>query len=255
MLADAIRRSDVDAVTLVHSETSTGALAPLEDLAAVAREFENVVLLVDGTTSVAASPVEADEWGLDFVLCGSQAALGLPPGLALGVASERMVDRARRMPERGAYLDLVAFAEAAEKRQPAHTAAIPLICALVLQLERIDSAGGVARRWERHDLMRLKVEDWVDGRGGELGFRFLSDKGRRSWTVSCLRVPEGKNGRGIAKGLEASGWVIGSGYGPLKTETIRIGHMGDHSVKGVGELLAAIEGLSADSGSYASVPD
>ena len=68
MLRDALQRSDVDAVTVVHSETSTGALAPLPQLAQVVREFPGIVLLVDAVTSVAGSPVEPDEWGLDFVL-------------------------------------------------------------------------------------------------------------------------------------------------------------------------------------------
>ncbi len=85
VLRDALRRTPVDAVTLVHSETSTGALQDLEALAAVVHEFDDVLLLVDAVTSLAATPVETDRWKLDFVLTGSQKALALPPGLALGV--------------------------------------------------------------------------------------------------------------------------------------------------------------------------
>ena len=72
MLRDALKRGEVDAVTLVHSETSTGALAPLEQLAPVVHEFDDVLLLVDAVTSCAGSPVETDAWQLDFVLTGSQ---------------------------------------------------------------------------------------------------------------------------------------------------------------------------------------
>src|SRR5438094_8883317 len=72
MLRDALRRTPVDAVTLVHSETSTGVLQDVEALAAAAREFDDVLLLVDAVTSLAGSPVETDRWGggLDFVLTG-----------------------------------------------------------------------------------------------------------------------------------------------------------------------------------------
>src|SRR3989454_1362950 len=70
MLRDALRRTPVDAVTLVHSETSTGVLQDVAALAAVVREFEDVLLLVDAVTSLAGSPVETDRWGLDFVLTG-----------------------------------------------------------------------------------------------------------------------------------------------------------------------------------------
>src|SRR5207249_4507031 len=89
-------------------------LARLEaPLAAVVREFDDVLLLVDAVTSLAGSPVETDRWGggraLDFVLTGSQKALALPPGLALGVASERLVERAKTLPARGLYFDVVSF--------------------------------------------------------------------------------------------------------------------------------------------------
>jgi aspartate aminotransferase-like enzyme len=240
MLHDALRRTEVDAVTLVHSETSTGALAPLAELAPVVRQFDDVMLLVDAVTSLAGSPVETDALALDFVFTGSQKALALPPGLALGVASERMVARARKLPGRGAYLDLAAYDEAFAQRQPTNTPAISLFYALAAQCARITQQGGVAARWERHDAMRRAVEDWVDGEGGRIGFRYLPRAGRRSWTVSCLRLPEGTPSRPIVQRLRAEGWVIGSGYGPLKDSTIRIGHMGDHTVAGVAEVLGRI---------------
>lgn len=243
MLADALKRSKVDAVTLVHSESSTGALAPLEELAAVVGEFDGVVLLVDGHTSIGATPVETDRWGLDFVLTGSHGALALPPGLALGVASERLCERARSIPGRGASLDLVAYQEAAEAYQPTFTPAMPLLFALEHQLARIDDAGGIATRWDRHEAMRGAVEQWVRDEGKASAFRFLPASGRRSWAVSCLSVPDGENGRELAKALEAEGFSIGSGYGKLKRDTIRIGHMGDHTVEEVTDLLAALASL------------
>jgi len=241
MLEDALDRSEVDAVTLVHSETSTGALAPLEELAAVVRDRDDVLLLVDAVTSLAGSPVETDAWGLDFVLTGSQKALALPPGLALGVASDRMIERAKTIPERGGYLDVVAFHEAAGNRQPTNTPAISLFFALEAQLQRIDAEGGIEKRWERHAEMKAHVEQWVSDRGRERGFDFLPCEDRRSWTVSCLKVPEGRSGRAMTHALLERGWTIGSGYGGLKESTIRIGHMGDHKVEDVNAVLAELE--------------
>lgn len=243
MLRDALTRTEVDAVTLVHSETSTGALAPLEDLAQVVHEFDDVLLLVDAVTSMAGSPVETDAWKLDFVLTGSQKALALPPGLALGAHSERMVERAKKIPERGAYLDLVAYAKSAEEHQPTNTPALSLFYALDAQLRRIEAEGGIAVRWERHRAMRERVEAWVDGRGGELGLAYLPRADRRSWTVSCLTVPEGRAGRDIQYAVADQGWTITSGYGDLKQKTIRIGHMGDHTVAELDGLLEVLEGV------------
>src|SRR5947207_1146938 len=130
MLRDGLRRTPVDAVTLVHSETSTGVLQDVAALAAVVREFDDVLLLVDAVTSLAGSPVETDQWGLDFVLTGSQKALALPPGLALGVASERMLERAKTLPNRGLYFDLVCFVQATIKHKPPNTQMISLLYAL-----------------------------------------------------------------------------------------------------------------------------
>ncbi len=245
MLRDTLRRTPVDAVTLVHSETSTGVLQDVEALAAVVREFDDVLLLVDAVTSLAGSPVETDRWGgeggLDFVLTGSQKALALPPGLALGVASERMVERAKTLSGRGLYFDLVSFLDATTKHQPTNTPAISLLYALETQLARIEREGGVEGRWRRHDAMRRRVEEWSE----QHGIAYLPREGRRSWTVSCLKVPEGKTAKQIVGALKQAGWTIGSGYGPLKESTIRIGHMGDHTVAALDQLLDLLAGLVA----------
>jgi len=236
MLRDALRRTPVDAVTCVHSETSTGVLQDVAAFAEVVKEFDDVLLLVDAVTSMAGSPVETDRWNLDFVFTGSQKALALPPGLALGVASERMVDRAKTLEERGAYFDLISFLAAMTKFQPTNTPAVSLLYALEVQLARIDREGGIEARWKRHDAMRRRVEAW----SAEVGVKFLPREGRHSWTVSCLRVPEGKHAKDVVAALKQRGWTIGAGYGALKDSTIRIGHMGDHTVEALDELLPLI---------------
>lgn len=237
MLRDGLRRTPVDAVTLVHSETSTGVLHDVAALAAVAREFEDVLVLVDAVTSLAGSPVEPDRWGLDFTFTGSQKALALPPGLALGVASERMLERAKALPGRGLYFDLVGFEQAMSKFHPTNTPAISLLYALEAQLARIEVGGGIEARWGRHDAMRRRVEAW----SAERGIDYLPREGRRSWTVSCLRLPEGRSAKDVVGSLKTRGWTIGAGYGALRDATIRIGHMGDHTVAGLDELLEVVE--------------
>ena len=222
MLRDALRRTPVDAVTCVHSETSTGVL---QDVAGL-----------DAVTSMAGSPVETDGWGLDFTFTGSQKALALPPGLALGVASERMVERAKTLEGRGLYFDLVSFMEVAAKFHPTNTPAVSLLYALEAQMARIEREGGVEARWRRHDAMRRAVEAWSADRE----IAFVPQEGRRSWTVSCLRLPEGTRAKDVLGSLKQRGWTIGAGYGALKDSTIRIGHMGDHTVAALGELLPLI---------------
>ncbi len=242
-VASLLESSGADAVTAVHSETSTGVLSPVGEIAAVVRARGDVMFLVDAVTSLAGSPVETDAWGLDFVLTGSQKALALPPGLAFAVASERMLERAKSLPARGIYLDLVPYDEQIRKRQTPYTPALSLIYALDAQARRIQEEGGIEARWQRHAAMRERTERWIAGEGGTLGLSYLPKEGRRSWTVSCLKLPEGGKltGGAVAKKLEAKGFTIGAGYGKLKDGTIRIGHMGDHTVAEVEVLLKALE--------------
>ena len=84
--------------------------------------------------------------------------------------------------------------------------------------------------------MRRRVEAWVEPHG----VRYVPPEGRRSWTVSCLQVPEGKKPGETVSALKTQGWTIGAGYGALKDRTIRIGHMGDHTPAAVDELLTLL---------------
>lgn len=237
-LRDALKKNPgVDAVTLAHSETSTGVLQDVAALSKVVHEFPDVLFLVDAVTSMAGSPVETDGWDLDYVFTGSQKALALPPGLAFGVASPRMLERAKTLPSRGLYFDLITFEKASAKYQPTNTPAISLFFALDVQLQRIDAEGGIEARWKRHDDMRKATEQWVQ----KVGLSYLPPEGRRSWTVSCIKMPAGKISKDLVAAVKKEGWVIGTGYGGVKDATFRIGHMGDHSVASLEPLLALIQ--------------
>jgi predicted phosphoserine aminotransferase len=238
-----------DAVTVVHSETSTGALQPLEQVANVVRAFPNVVLLVDGVTSVAGAPVHTDRWGLDFVLTGSQKAMALPPGLAFAVASDRMMERSKSATRKGVYFDLLSFVDNLAKQQTPNTPAVSLLYALDVQLKRINSTG-IEARWETHRAMAERCSSWVDELREEKGVQIevLAPEGFRSPTVTCIKLPAGVKGPDVVAGVKAKGWVIGGGYGKLKDTTIRIGHMGDHTVQGVEGVLAVVEEVFASMG-------
>lgn len=219
-----LTKHPVDAVALVHSETSTGALAPLEDLARVVNAREDVVLLVDAVTSIGGSPVETDAWGLDFVFTGTQKALALPPGIALAAASPRLMERAAAQEEPGWYFDLELHDEAIRDDQPTQTPCIPLYLALEAQLTRIAAEGGVEMRWERHRAMLRMMEEWV---AAQPAWAFYAPEGRRSWTVSALKPPRGKTGVQVVAELARKGYTIGAGLDDMADSMIRIGHMGD----------------------------
>ena len=240
MLADALEGGRFDAVTVVHSETSTGALNPIAELARVAHEAGDVVLLVDSVTGIAGAPVETDDWQLDFVLTGSQKALALPPGLAFGVARDNVLERAKTKKGRGIYFDLVEFDKGIRKNQTPNTPAVSLFYALAAQLDAIREET-IERRWARHDAMARRTWEWVDEmRSAGIGVSVLSPEGFRSPTVTCIALPASHTGSAVNSAMKARGFTISAGYGALKDTSIRIGHMGDHTVEELDVLLDAL---------------
>jgi aspartate aminotransferase-like enzyme len=235
---DALARRSYVAMTAVHSETSTGALADLRALTEVAHR-RGAMILVDSVTGIAGAPVETDAWELDFVLTGSQKALALPPGLAFGVASESYLKQAREATARGRYFDLIEIEEFARKNQTPATPAISLLYAADVQLGAI-RAEGIEARWARHVAMRDVVAAWTRDRQADgIPVAIVAPEGFRSPTVSALRLPDGVRGDDIVKGVARHGFVVGNGYGALRESTFRIGHMGDHTPDGVASCLDA----------------
>ncbi|MEM9802915.1 MAG: aminotransferase class V-fold PLP-dependent enzyme [Planctomycetota bacterium] len=249
------REGPFDAITVCLSETSTGALTPP---AAVADAFEDrgdAALLVDAVTYAGAAAIDASANGLDFVFSGTQKALALPPGLGLYAVSRAMLDRARSIEDRGTFLDVVGITESHAEAKPPMTPTIPLLRALRLQLETIEegsveltltdepapelaSLTGWERRYRRHARMRAIVREALDS----LGLTVLggAQHDATSPTVTCVDVG-GRDVEALLAKLAGDGFTVAPGYGDLRARTIRIGHMGDHSIPRLRALLASLE--------------
>ena len=237
LLAQMLDGPPVDAVSLVHCETSTGALAPIEPLLAMLRKLPEVITIIDAVTSIGGSPVETDAWQPDFIFTGSQKALGIPPGLAFAVASDRFLARAKELDDRGFYLDVVALHAAASGLHFPQTPALPVVYALEKQLRRI-AAEGLEARWARHRAMRERVEGWVAKHGR---CTFFAPPGRRADTVSALRLRDGLSAHAVADELKALGWQVAIGLEEEEDQLIRIGHMGDLRPEQLDGLFEALE--------------
>ena len=236
-VADRLERSRYDAVTMVHSETSTGVLNDIRSLAAAVQPHRDTLILVDSVSGFGAAEIRPDDWGIDFLLTGSQKAFALPPGLSFGVASERMMRRAATAPNRGYYFDLELFAKNHGKHQTVTTPALSVLFALEVQLARMLEEG-IEARWARHTEMAERTWRWVDRmRNDGIGLDVLAPEGFRSPSVTAVRTPDGLTGSEVVRRMAERGWVIGGGYGQLKEATFRIGHMGDHTPGEVDLLL------------------
>ncbi len=238
-LRDALEHGAYDAVTAVHVETTTGVIADVVAYGRVLAEHDDVLLLLDAVSSVGGIEVGMDDAGADIVLSASQKALALPPGVSFISCSARAMTRAAALPDRGTYLDVVRMDEYWRKGETAGTPAIPQLYALDAQLAAIGREG-LAKRYARHAAMAGAVQEWVDRAAArELGVGILARAGVRASTVSCLTI-DGDAAR-LAHLLRERGFIVGAGYGALAASTIRIGHMGDHTVRDVRALLAALD--------------
>ena len=229
------------AVTVAHSETSTGALTDVRAVTRLARAH-GARCLVDSVTGVGGAPLEFDAWELDVALTGSQKALAMPPGLAFLTCSSDFIAAAPATPGRGLYFDLVEFDESTAKNQTPNTPAISLFYAAEVQLGAI-VAEGMPARWARHAAMAERTQRWAEGLGAAYGpeFAVLADAGHRSPTVTSVTLPARLAGTALVKAVRERGFTIGSGYGKNRDTTVRIGHMGDHTLPALERCLAACE--------------
>ncbi len=229
-------------MTVTHVDTSTGVLAPVQALAALAREHD-VLCVVDGVCSVGAEALHQDAWGIDLALTGSQKALGAPPGLAVVMAGPRAMAawRARRAPVRSMYLDFgewLAVHEAYEAEKPAYfaTPAVNLISALDVSLGLILEEG-LPARYARH----VKLATAMRAACEALALQSLPGPTVRAHSLSALYYPAGVDA-GLVKAVGAQGVTIAGGLHPeLKTKYFRIGHMGAVSANDVVAVISALE--------------
>lgn len=227
------------AITVAHSETSTGALNDVRAVSDCAHRH-GIVCLIDSVSALGGAELRFDEWKLDYVLTGSQKALALPPGLSFAVASTSFIDQANGTHGRGVYFDLVELDAYARRNQTPSTPALTLLYALEAQVKSIASEG-LENRWVRHKAMATRTQEWITKISDETGKKLvnIAPLGSQSPTVSTIRLPAEVPADGFTSGVAKQGIIVGTGYGKLKNSTFRIGHMGDHTMESLERCLAA----------------
>jgi aspartate aminotransferase-like enzyme len=238
---DALRRAltagpRFAAVAITYSETSTGALQPLRELAAAVRQAQpDALVLCDAVSALAGAELEFDAWGLDLAFAGTQKCLALPPGLTVYALSERALQRAAAVPGRGFLFDFVRAVPETNAGKTLATPCVPLVFALQRQLLRIEQET-LPSRWLRHRAMLQATMEWAERHDIQ---PFVADAAARSPAVSCL-LASGRDVKQLAERASSAGFKVDQGYGDLKGRTFRIGHMGDHPPERLQALLAAL---------------
>ncbi len=202
------------------SETSTGVLHPVRELARVAHE-RNLLLMVDGISAVGISPCPMDDWGIDCLLTGSQKGLMLPPGLAFVALSPKAWAKAEQVRSPEFYFNLLAERDKCAGGQTLFTPAINLLVALrealrLFQAEGLDSV--FCKQWALTCLTRTAI--------AAMGLEPLA-RTHFTWGLTSIRLPAGIDGQKLLD-LAASryGVIMAGGQGQLKGRIVRLGHMG-----------------------------
>lgn len=233
----------VKLVGIVHAETSTGVLQPLESVVEAVRQH-NSLILVDAVTSLGGVPVKVDSRNLDLVYSGNQKCLGAPPGLAPITFGERALEkfRSRQTTVQSWYLDLSFLTRYwGKERFYHHTAPVNMIYALFEALSVIKEEG-LEKRFARH---QLHGEALVAGLK-VLGIKPVVADQFRLPNLTAVWIPEKIEDTAARSRLRREHLIeIGGGLGPFKGKVWRIGLMGfgsqrenvERLVKALGETL------------------
>jgi alanine-glyoxylate transaminase/serine-glyoxylate transaminase/serine-pyruvate transaminase len=230
----------VKMVAVVHAETSTGVLQPLEEISRLAKEYD-ALFLADTVTSLGGAELAIDDWGIDISYSGSQKCLGCPPGLAPFTVNKKalnvVLNRSTKVPSW--YLDLsLLLTYWTNDRFYHHTAPISMVYALYESL-RMVLEEGMEERIKRHQLHGDALKTGLEAMGLELH----AQEGHRLSMLTTVRIPSGVDDAAVRKGLlNGFNLEIGGGLGPLKGLVWRVGLMGFSSnPENVLLVLASLE--------------
>jgi len=222
-----------DVFAMVHNETSTGVLSPLEPISELLKDkYPHIIWLVDAVSSMAGVKIEVDKLGIDFILSSMQKAWGLPAGFSVCAVSDRMIEISKTIPNKGYFLNINAYEQFFEKMQTPSTPSIPHMFGLKYVLEQIEEEG-LENRWKRHIENAEFTKNWAKDRGQSL----FPEEGFESITITCIKNDKEWDINGINDKLLQRGFRMDRGYGKLRGKAFRIAHMGNILRKDLTEYL------------------
>lgn len=228
----------IKGVMFQFSETSTGVLNDAEAIAKIVKEYD-AISIVDAISGLGASDLEADKWGLDMVIGGSQKALSAPTGGAFISVSQKAWELIENSTTPRFYFNLLNAREAA-RRTPPQTPWTPGISIIVAMNKALDMLleEGLEKVFVRHHVLAMATRTAVEELGLEL---FVSKPENRGDSVTAVMVPEDVDGKKLTTVMRTKyGVTIAGGQGKMKGKIFRIGHLGWF---GMFDTLTAISAL------------
>ena len=226
----------IKAVILTHSETSTGVINDLESIARHVKAHGTALTLADCVTSLGATNVPMDEWGLDVVASGAQKGYMLPPGLSFVAMSARAWEAYERSDLPKFYLDLGPYRKTAAKDSNPFTPAVNLYFGLEAALDMLQKEG-LDAIFARHARHRAAAQAGMQA----MGLPLFAPQGCGSPAIPAV-APEGIDAEQLRKAVkEKFDILLAGGQDHLKGQVFRIGHLGYVCDRDVLTAVAAIE--------------
>lgn len=228
------------AVCMIHSETSTGVLNPVKELAAVVKANSNALVIVDTVTSLVAAPFEMDNWGIDIAVSGSQKGFMIPPGLAFLAASQAAMEAHKQCHQPGYYFNFSKAEKSVEPGQTPYTPAVSLGRGLHLALQMLQ-AEGLENIHKRHKLNQCMTREAMKAMGLPV---FVEDDAFASPAVTSVLPPADIAVADIRAELtKGFAITIANGQKDLEGKIFRIGHLGAIFPRDVLTVAASLEAV------------
>lgn len=231
--------SDIDAVAVIHHETTTGLLNPVQEIAAAAKA-RGVPVLVDAISSLGAEELDLDGTGIDFVASTSNKCLHGLPGTAFILVSPRGQERIAEVPPRSLYFDLANYLKAQAKRTVPFTPSIPALYGLDAALDELRDEGLANRK----ALYQSRV-DYLDEAFAHLGLEPRVAPAHRSHSVRSLPLPADIDYDTLHDLLKDEGYIIYAGLGDAAKTSFRVCALGALTVEALQGFIAALERVLA----------
>ena len=233
----------IEAVCIVHNETSTGSTSRVNEVrAAMNNAGHDALLLADTISSLGSIDFRHDEWGVDVTVAGSQKGLMLPPGLSFNAVSEKALAVASKGGMRRSYWDWEEQIAANKDGAFPFTPATNLLYGLAEAIDMLHEEGldNVFKRHDRHAAATRKaVQAW--------GLEVLCQEPKDySSALTAVLLPDGHDADAFRAGvLQNFNMSLGNGLAKLAGKVFRIGHLGDfNDLMLLGTLSGVEMGLS-----------
>lgn len=231
---EADSEKQIKAVIITHSETSTGVLNDLETINKYVKAHGESLIIVDAVTSLGATSVPVDAWGLDVVASGSQKGYMIPPGLGFVAVSPKAWKAYETAKIPRFYLDLGKYQKNAAKNSTPFTPPVNLMFGLQAALKMM-KAEGLDNIFARHanltKITRQAVKD--------LGLPLFAPDDAASPAITAVSTPDAEEIRGIMR--KRFDIALAGGQDHLKGQIFRIGHLGFVCERDVLSAIASLE--------------